>query len=749
MATAGEDELDRQLDVHDPDPPEWARLPARDVLRLAVDPGSGGMLRWVRRGSTPVLSFTNRFITGLLDLRALDLPYLLEFVRCRFEHPPDARQADLAGLEFSGCWLPGMTARNARSQNDIVLTDTTVDGGSVDLTDARITGSLVLTGSRLRFPNRRALFADRLEISGALLATALDVVGQVRIPGTRTGGNVNLSGANLSNPDGCALDGNGLQVGGNLMLAQDKVTGRRFVARGGIFLPSAHIASDLSLRGASLTPASEGHPDWPLDDPYYGPRTTLIADRIRVDGNLDLDRKFTSRGTVRIVNGRVGGSLRLTEAEIDIADGRSAPYNSWALFLDGTEVAGDFDARSARITGESRLLDVTVSRTLSFDGAYLANPGDDVLAARGCVVGSTFECRDADIYGSVSMQGARIGANLDLRASRLTKPGRYTRDQSVKPCLDIRAITIGRDLTCAGGHDGPFSAAGEIRMQRAEIGRQANFNGAELGAADGSAGDGVALNAFGANVPELRLLLGTPPVGRVILRQTSCASLDDDEKLWHATGLLNVDGFQYGALRRPIRLEDDAAVETRLDWLRTALGGAYRPGPYDQLATMLRTAGNDEHADTVLLNKLRHRYAAMAQGFRVLSMPVLVWSWLQRWMVGYGYRPVRALAWLVILLAAGTLWFWFVPHQCVPQPTVDPRNFAGYRFCPLTNQDDHLVWNPFLFTLDQLIPIVDFGNKNRWALTGVSQWLAAALQAGGWLLATTVATSASRILRRQ
>lgn len=740
------DEPDRQLDVHDSNPPEWARLPAKEVLRLAVDPGSGGMLRWVRRGSTTVLSFADRFITDVLDLRALDLPYLLEFLRCRFERAPDVRQASLAGIEFTGCWLPGLNARNAQSKNDVVLVDTTVEDGSVDLTDARITGSLVLTDSRLRHPGQRALFADRLAISGALLATGLDVVGQVRIPGARTGGNVNLSGASLSNPDGCALDGNGLQVDGNLMLGTDKMTGRRFVVRGGIFLPSAQVASDLSLRGAHLVPASEGNANWPLDDPYYESRTALIADRIRVDGNLDLDQRFSSRGMVRIVNGRIGGSLRLIEAEIDIADGRSAPYDNSALFLNGTEVVGDFDARGARITGEIRLLDLRVARSMSLDGAYLANPGDDVLAARGCVIGSNFECRDADIYGSVSMQGARIGANVDLRASTLTKPGRYTRDQRVKPCLDIRGITIGRDLICAGGQEGSFSAVGEIRMQRADIGRQANFNGAMLGATD----DGVALNAFGARVPELLLLLAKPPVGRVVLRQAHCASLDDDANLWHASGALSLDGFQYDALRRSIRLADDAAVLLRLRWLRTALRGAYRPGPYEQLAAMLRSAGNDEHADTVLLNKQRYRYAAMAKGFHLLWLPVLVlvWSWLQRWMVGYGYRPVRALGWLVVLLAVGTLWFGQVPSHC-HLVVSDPPSFRDYRFCPLTNQDDHLVWNSFLFTLDQLIPIVDFGNKNRWALTGVSQWLAATLQAAGWLLATTVATAVTRILRRQ
>jgi hypothetical protein len=186
----------------------------------------------------------------------------------------------------------------------------------------------------------------------------------------------------------------------------------------------------------------------------------------------------------------------------------------------------------------------------------------------------------------------------------------------------------------------------------------------------------------------------------------------------------------------------------RLQWLRAAEGDIYRPGPYDQLATMLRSVGNEEHADTVMIEKQRRRYVALARGFRVLGPLVVCWSWLQRSMVGYGYRPSRALGWLFLLLVIGTLWFALYPTHCVPI-TGDPSSFAGYRFCPLTNQDDHLVWNPFLFTLDLLIPIVDFGNKSRWALTGASQWFSAGLIAAGWILATTVAAGVTRMLRRQ
>jgi hypothetical protein len=362
-------------------------------------------------------------------------------------------------------------------------------------------------------------------------------------------------------------------------------------------------------------------------------------------------------------------------------------------------------------------------------------------------VGGNFECRDAEIYGSLIMQEVQIGANLDLRASLLSRPGRYTRDRNTKPCLDIRAGRIGRDVVCAAGSRRAFSAAGEVRMVRATIGRQLTFAGAELGDPNGPDDRGV-LNAFGAQIQELTLTLGRPPHGRVGLRQVRCASLDDNEALWRATGGIDLDAFRYDSLTRAIDLADDAAVVRRLHWLHTAERGGYSPGPYDQLAAMLRSVGNEEHADTVLIEKQRRRYAALATGFRVLGLPVLVWSWLQRWMVGYGYRPSRALGWLALLLVIGSLWFGLYPTHCQIIPGTDPASFANYRFCPLTNQDDHLVWNPFLFTLDLLVPIVDFGNKSRWAIPGASQWFAAGLIAAGWLLATTVAAGLTRLLRR-
>lgn len=764
----------RRLDVHDPCPPTWAVLSAENVIRAALEPDNGVLRRWRRSTAQPVVRVEDRYLVGTLDLRALDFQYPLEFVRCRFENPPDVRQASLAGLDFTGCWLPGLHARNVISENDVTLADTTVHGAPVDLTDARVRGSVVLDRSRFSNPGGRAVHADRLEVGGALLATELEAVGEVRIAGARIGGNVNLSGAVIHNVAGCALDANGLHVGGNLICGRSRVpdgearAGRLFRSTGWLLFTNAYVASDFSMRGAKVRPSSapEPEPEDPptvptpaqppappaADDPYHDSHATLVGDRIRVDGDLDLDEEFTSRGTVRIVNGHVGGSLRLTRAEVNVSAARAAGRDVRAVHLDGTQILGNIEAEGLRLTGQWHSLEIKVRGSVRLDWAVLDNADDDVWVARRCEIGGNLDCRDSEVYGSVMLQGARVGANLDFRASRLGRPGRYTRDRNVKPCLDVRAAQVGRDLICAEGRR-PFRSTGDIRLSRVSVGRELNLRGAELGARPDPAVPEAeratvsVLNAFGAHTQELALTLAHPAWGRISLRQVRCASLNDNEALWRATGGVDVDDFRYESLHRAIDLEDDAGVLRRLAWLRGAMGGSYVPSAYDQLAAMLRASGNEEHADTVLIAKQRDRYSALARGFRVLGPMVVFWSWLQRWMVGYGYRPSRALGWLLLLLVAGTVWFSLYPGHCL-LIRGDPPNFPLYHFCPLTNQDDHLVWNPFLFTLDLLVPIVDFGNKNRWALTGVSQWISTMLIASGWILATTVAAGLTRMLRR-
>jgi hypothetical protein len=689
-----------------------------------IEPDGAG-LRWRRRpASSPVIVVEDKFLTGTLNLRALEFPYLLEFVRCRFTHPPDLRQAKLAGLEFRECWLPGLQAKNMRSDNDLVLSSTIVDGSAVNLVDADIDGSLILQSSRLHHPGGRALNADRLVLAGALLANNMKVRGEIRMPGLRAGGNVNFSGALLDNPEGYVLNGYGVHVGGNLLFAIDMTTGERFSCTGQLFLPSTRVESDFSLRGAELRPRVNGGADV-TGDPGFDATATLIADRINVQGNLLLDRGLRSTGTLRIVNAVIGGSLRLSSSDIDVSGKVPPPWPHRALHLDGTQISGDFDARSMRMAGQARMVDVAIRGSLLMDGADLRNPESDVILGRRFSVGGNLDARSVDATGCLSLRGAKIGANLDLRATRLVEPGKQAHSGAVSPSVDIRTATIGHDLILAAGHR-PFTAHGGVRMHRAEIGRRATFDGAMLGSGLGE----IALNGYGMVVQELVLTVGQAPRGRVTLRHARCASLDDNEKFWDTTGRIDLEDFRYEALAVPIDVKDDETVRKRLRWMRGAMQGQYSPGPYDQLAAVFRASGNEEHASTVLIEKHRWRYVAMSDGFRVLGPGVRMWSWLQRSTVGYGYRPTRALVWLLMCLVLGSLWFGLHPR---------PSEI---------NDGDSLIWNPVLYTLDLLVPIIDFGNKNRWQAPGTSQWIASALIATGWMLATTAAAGLTRMLRR-
>jgi hypothetical protein len=58
-------------------------------------------------------------------------------------------------------------------------------------------------------------------------------------------------------------------------------------------------------------------------------------------------------------------------------------------------------------------------------------------------------------------------------------------------------------------------------------------------------------------------------------------------------------------------------------------------------------------------------------------------------------------------------------------------------------------FNPVVYTLDLLLPVVDLGQKHSFNPAGFEQWFSYLLVAAGWVLATTIATAAARIITRR
>jgi hypothetical protein len=258
-------------------------------------------------------------------------------------------------------------------------------------------------------------------------------------------------------------------------------------------------------------------------------------------------------------------------------------------------------------------------------------------------------------------------------------------------------------VACTNG----FTAGGELRFTGAQVG-VLSFGGAKL------ANDHAALVAFRLQARELDLRFAQPPHGPVNLAYSEVGILHDAPEAWPRT--LRLDGLVYQTLRPAL------PPERRLDWLRRG-GSEYLPQPYEQLARLYRGYGDDPAARAVHLAQYRHRRGT-------LHWPGRLWSWLQDIMVGYGYQPTRAAAWLAALLLVGTVFFAAQhPHQ------------VGQARPP--------AFNPFLYSLDVLLPIIDLGQQSAYAPAGVgAQLVADLLIISGWMLATTAAAGVTRTLRR-
>ena len=57
-------------------------------------------------------------------------------------------------------------------------------------------------------------------------------------------------------------------------------------------------------------------------------------------------------------------------------------------------------------------------------------------------------------------------------------------------------------------------------------------------------------------------------------------------------------------------------------------------------------------------------------------------------------------------------------------------------------------FNALIYSLDLLLPVINFGQGHAYTATGGYQWLAYLLTAAGWILATTIAAGVARAVNR-
>lgn len=493
----------------------------------------------------------------------------------------------------------------------------------------------------------------------------------------------------------------------------------------------------------------------PADPTGWGPERTVRAE---VLARLLLAGPDAVPGTVR--------ALKLTGAlitgRLDLAGGRFEDFlelrhcrfdsnvllseahagtlrfdGCWFPRLDASRLSTTGDLVLARciVASGVRLTDAQIGTDLIVN--YLVvdcDKYDRAFSADGMTVNQDFEADRIYVNGELSMRTARIGGRFSLRGAQLrARPGQ-------RNCLNLARISVGHTLYLSGWLPGGQSGQ--------TTGPSGQIYGTGYGSATPVGGANVAFTAYGGvrlddgrfesacllanahfylgpdqelslrriQTPELRITCPSPPTGHISLSRARIGNLVDTPAAWPDGGRVGLTGFTYESLRP----DGPFTVHQRIAWLDSALG-EFRPEPYEQLAAALRRDGSDEDAREVLYAKQRRRRLAQ-------PLPGRIWGRLQDVTVGYGYRPGRAALWLVAAWALGALYF------------------TGHRPSPL-KADEIPHWNPALYALSKVLPIVNLG-QDGWNPAGTGQWVAAALVLTGWVLATTAAAGASRLLQR-
>jgi hypothetical protein len=299
-----------------------------------------------------------------------------------------------------------------------------------------------------------------------------------------------------------------------------------------------------------------------------------------------------------------------------------------------------------------------------------------------------------------------------------------------RTALEAEGFTTGGDAMFQNG----FHAEGMVSLIGANFDGVLSFRGAQLAATD----DGPALNCGGMVVSrglylthgfhskgEVRLigirvgghldLIGVAKdSGPLTLYHASVATIrDGGTGNWPQQVLL--DGLTYNAF------DPYLPGRERIDLLRRQLSG-YRAQPYEFMAAYYRALGHEEDARTILIEKERVRRVGARRWDRVVGV-------IFGTLVGYGYRPMRAVFFSVLIQLAAVAYF------AAQRPTQ-------------IRADDHIIYYPALYAADLFVPIVHFGQADAFQSHGFAAVVAMVLPYLGWAFGLAIVAGASRALTR-
>ena len=357
----------------------------------------------------------------------------------------------------------------------------------------------------------------------------------------------------------------------------------------------------------------------------------------------------------------------------------------------------------------------------ALDGGWLKTGGDLNLRVR-CV------------RGQVRVSNARIGGSVMCEGGKFK--GFRDQDSILRPSIVMNDTEIDIDLCINHA-----KLVGGIQLIDTKVRGNLVSDGVDV--SGGRADDDQPLDAVKGNRLSvggtLFLRAGARLDGITDLTSASIGEIWDARECWPQKGYLLLNNCQYRAISGgPV----DAA--SRLEWLGrqdpARWGADFWPQPYQQLAKVLREMGHEDEAKTVLVAKEHARRAAELRRVAWWRKP-FHWLWTQLLrMVGYGYRPARALVPALGIVALG----WGV---------VEWGDRAGI-LVPVAAGAPAARLVPLAYSFEAFVPIVKLGQVEAYrpATTPEGNCLQVYLWLhglAGWLIGGIAAAGVLGLFRRE
>ncbi len=489
------------------------------------------------------LAFRKCIFLGEIQLMHATVPaFSLRATRCRAIRASRIRIGDLLirekcettdTVDLSGATIEGQVslvdshfalarggiavdAGDISVRGSMLLEDSVIDGGSINLLNAHIVGTLQCSGMRIIHARDVAVRAWYAKVDGNVFIKGVKCNAKIQFPRAEIGGVFNLSGSEVNDVNGVSVDLRAAHVGKDLFMTEGLVvTGRvdvayatiggslwcdgakltdsnglaldasgvvvgrvvslrdGFQANGQVLLQEAVIGMDLLCDGGKFTTTRENV-------------AALKANAIDVKGDVFLRNGFSAIGAVRMAQATIGRN-------VDCTGGEFSNTVQKALVLENTRVKGDVHFTNGfKAVGTVSLIEAEISGNLFCHDATFVNDNGVALSAEGLKVHCSVSMNgNFSSSGEIELKGATIDGHMSCSGFFNCPSGR---------ALDIQAIDVGRSIFLKDG----FRANGEVCLQGAKVGMDVECDGATL---TSSRQNAVAFQANGMYVR-----------GRVLLR---------------------------------------------------------------------------------------------------------------------------------------------------------------------------------------------------------------------------------------